>query len=133
MKAIQGPENTNKFCGPAVIAAIVGKTTGEVEQVIQQQTTRSVITYMTFSEVMSCLKYYGRLSVLSKYKSSLYSFLTTFSQNGRYILMVPGHFIAIEILPNGERFFLDNHTRKPINAFASARLMNPVGYILKVL
>lgn len=125
----------NKFCGPAVISSIAGITTDEAEKLIQdlRKNTRNV-TVVEFSEISRVLQSLGFKTMGMQYprNSSLYYLMISgLLKNGIYLIMVKGHAIAIEI-EDKNVFIIDNHTKKPINLAASARLNQPVLCLVKV-
>lgn len=63
---------------------------------------------------------------------SLFSVLTALvSSDGIYIVMVPKHFVCIEV-KDRNIYFNDNHTKEPIKAQSSARLNQSVECLYKV-
>lgn len=130
LNKIQQGQNT--FCGPAVISAICGISTDEAAKVIQGVTkqTRPVkaVWDTDLSEAFKRLGYNVRYLQAG---GSLY-YMLSILKTGVYVLVVPGHFICIEIDSDGKRYICDNHTRKPLNASASARLGQKVMRVIKV-
>lgn len=131
MNNIQGK---NTFCGPAVISSISGVSTDVAERYIQQirGNTRKVTSAYT-SEVVEAL---SRLGYRSSYLTHLSScgsifYLLSVLEDGQYIVMIPGHFICIEVEGN-KKFICDNHTKKPLSISSSARLSQQVQIVVKV-
>jgi hypothetical protein len=52
--------------------------------------------------------------------------------DGFYLVMIPNHFVCIEV---SERkiYFCDNHTKEPMPAASSARLLQPVLAVYKII
>lgn len=131
MNSITG---VNKFCGPAVISSIAGISTDEAERMVHELrgNTRKVKSMYT-TEVAEVLK---RLGYRAKYLTHLslcgsIFYLISILEDGLYLVMVPGHFILIEI-DGPNRFICDNHTKKPLNVNTSARLMQKVEQVVKI-
>jgi hypothetical protein len=108
----------NSFCGPAVISSLVGVSTDRAVEITHQirGNTRKVVGMYT-SEVCEVLKRLGfntvYLTHLNKCGSVFY--LMSVLDVGQYIVMVPGHFICIEVADDGKRYICDNHTKTPLN------------------
>lgn len=124
----------NNFCGPAVISAITGISTDAAEKRIQllRRNTKKVTGAFT-TELCEVLTRFGyRTSYLThlSHCGSIF-YLLSVLEDGQYIVCVPGHFICIEITDTA-KYICDNHTKKPININASARLSQQVQQVVKV-
>lgn len=126
-------EGLNKFCGPAVLSILTGKSTDECAAVIGSINGKHQIQGVTIEELLKALDRLGfdvKLAGLTGH--SLYRNLVDLSQeDGIYVMMLPKHFICIEV-NNKQVFFCDNHTKEPIPAQSSARLMQKVTIAYKV-
>lgn len=129
-------QGVNPFCGPAVISTITGMDTDEAAGLIQKarSSTRRVTGVYTH-ELITVLESLGyrchHLSGVAGY-SIFTLMLTRRFVPGIYLFITNGHFITIEIDPDGKRYISDNHSRKPVNISASARLTNKVFGVVKV-
>lgn len=120
-------EGSNTFCGPAVIASVAGITTDEAEKMIQHNRCNYKPVKSAYSsELVKVMRQLGwkTQTVLAK-PQSLYSFISEMKDDGYYLITVPHHFIVVYKEGN-QRFFCDNHTKEPIRAASSARLMQKV-------
>jgi hypothetical protein len=126
-------ENGNTFCGPGVISAITGIGTKEIERITQQIRRNSKpVRGMYTSELCEILHRLGwKTSYVNGMGGSLFYALGVLD-TGVYIVMVPGHFVCVEIDENKQRYFVDNHTKRPINAAVSARGMQRVHSVVRV-
>lgn len=126
----------NVFCGPAVISAVAGVTTDEAAKLVQDLRRSSrPVKAMYNSELIQVFSRLGFNTVyLDKYKTSSLFYLlhSVLLEPGTYVFMVPGHFIAIEINSDGRKYICDNHTKKPLNVTASARLSQKVTCVLRI-
>lgn len=125
-------EGFNKFCGPAVLSILTGKSTDECASVITKINGKYNITGV---ELLDLIKAAERLGFITKHvvpSGSLYRTLTSIIKNdGMYIVTVPNHFVCVEV--NDKKiYFCDNHTKEPIPAASSARLGQPVVALVKV-
>lgn len=124
----------NKFCGPSVISAITKISTDDAAKrlAIHRKCDPKYITGVTLGDlafVFDELEYKTNLTII-KPSRTLFAVLSLMKV-GIYVIMVPGHFIAIEATIC-DRVIVDNHVRVPINAAVSARLHQKVSYMLKV-
>lgn len=125
----------NKYCGPAALATICHLTTDEAEKVCQSVVgTTKPIKGLYPSDLRAAFRSLGyhTTTVNLPRGTSLFSAMFRMGQNhGMFVFEIPEHYIVIEITP-GERYICDNHTRKPINMSASARLNQKVMSVFKV-
>lgn len=124
----------NNFCGPAVISSITGISTDAAElhiQLLRRNSKKVKGAYTSeLCEVLERLNYRTTyLTHLSHCGSVFY--LLSVLEAGTYIIVVPGHFICIEITDTA-KYICDNHTKKPININSSARLSQQVHQVVKV-
>jgi len=126
----------NKYCGPAVVAAIAGITTDEAERCFKTIRGRyTSVTGVRTSEIVLVLELLGyKVSDISKTTDGKTIFNVLISGNlsdGVYIFAVKAHVVILQ-KESSNWFFLDNHTKRPINAGAAARLGQKVMLTLKV-
>lgn len=127
----------NQFCGPAVMSILTGKTTDECAAVIMEVTGRRQIDAVDTASIVSAFKKLGFIvDSLSLVKGSLYALLTRIAkEDGLYLVTIygykVGHIVAVEV-KDKQIYFCDNHTRQPIPAASSARLMQSVTQCIKL-
>lgn len=123
----------NQFCGPAVMSAITGKTTDECAAVISAITGKKEIRAVYTKDLMSAFKMLKfKAEKVQHYGYTLYAVISFLvNHDGMYVITVPKHFIAIEI-KDKQIYIIDNHTKVPINAAASARLSQKVDEVYKI-
>lgn len=124
----------NQFCGPAVLSILTGKSTDECAYAIGRIRNNYNVKGVTNNDLLAAannLGFYTDRVVVSG--RSLYMALVQLSTNGDgiYIVMVPKHFVCIEV-KDKQIYFCDNHTKEPIKAASSARLHQVVESIYKV-
>ena len=56
LKAITDGKDKNRFCGPSVISALTGLTTGEAARLIRKQTGKTCVMGTHISEVLNALR-----------------------------------------------------------------------------
>jgi len=126
-------EGFNKFCGPTVLSILTGKFTDECAQVISRINGQHNVTGVQLSDLLKAADRMGFDTRTISPQGSLYRSLTTLvKMNGIYIITVPRHFVCIEV-KDGKIYFCDNHTKEPIPAASSSRLMMPVLAINQVI
>lgn len=131
---LQQISGDNKWCGPGVISAIAGITTDEAEKLLQNEAgINRAITLVQMDWVKEVFTKLGYQMVPVRAQGSLYFTLTMLSMkpNAVYILVVPHHVVAIEVIDK-RIYFVDNHTKSPMNAASSARMMQRVTHIWRV-
>lgn len=122
----------NKFCGPAVLAVLTGKTTDECARVISSVNGAYKVEGVLLSHLMKAADKLGFDNQAVLGGNTLYSTLVRLAKSdGMYIVTVPNHFVAIEV-KEGKAYFCDNHTKEPIPAGSSARLLQQVLNVNKV-
>lgn len=116
----------NKYCGPAVLAILTGKSTDECAVVISNVSKQYLISGVQLNHLLEAADKLGFSNEKVDVHGSLYRQLVTISRSdGFYIITVPNHFVVIEV-KDKQIYFCDNHTKEPISASASARLMQAV-------
>lgn len=116
----------NKYCGPAVLAILTGKSTDECAAVISKVSKQYLISGVQLNHLLEAADKLGFSNEKVDVHGSLYRQLVTISRSdGFYIITVPNHFVVIEV-KDKKIYFCDNHTKEPISASASARLMQAV-------
>lgn len=130
-------EGHNRFCGPAVLSIVTGKSTDECAEAIRKINGNYKIEGVFLFHLIAAADKLGfKCEETPFIGNSLYSALTSISRNdGIYIVTISngvGHYVCVEIADR-KIYFCDNHTKEPIPAASSARLMNGVASIHKVL
>lgn len=130
------PVNTgmNKFCGPAVLSILTGKSTDDCAKVISSINGHYTIRGVELKDLIKAAERMGfeTKPVTNVYETSLFRTLTSLVNNdGLYIVMITGHFICIEV-KDRHIFFCDNHTKEAIPAASSSRLSMQVLACYKV-
>lgn len=118
----------NKFCGPAVLSILTGKSTDECARVISRINGQYNVAGVRLSDLLKAADKLGYDQYPAIPANSLYGTivrLTLANDDGMFIITVPNHFVVIEI-KDKKAFFCDNHTKEPIPAASSARLGQPV-------
>jgi len=122
----------NKYCGPAVLSILTGKSTDECANVISSVSGNYKVEGVELRHLLEAAKRLGFDSERIEHLFNLYATLVKLSANdGVYIIMVKGHFIVIEILDR-KIYLCDNHTKEQIPASSSARLQDKVLAVYKV-
>jgi len=127
-------EGQNQYCGPAVLSALTGKTTDECADVIRRVNGQRYITAVQVADLMQALRLLKFTCTEARTRSySLYGSISELINNpGMYVVVVPRHVVAVEITEDKQAYFVDNHTKKVINAAAAARLGQKLTGIYKV-
>lgn len=122
----------NKYCGPAVLSILTGKSTDECASVISSINGKYKIEGVELKHLLLAAERLGFDAESVAPAHSLFGTLTRLAdKDGLYIVTIKGHFVAVEV--NGKNiYFCDNHTKEPINAAASARLTQSVVAVHKV-
>jgi len=114
----------NEFCGPSVMSAICGITTDQAEHYIRCVTGQTKKVKGVFSQDLVkafSLAGYDSLNLSQYAGGSLFGTVPYLHNEGTYVLVVPGHFIAVE--KKDSKFTIcDSHRKIPLNLSASARL-----------
>jgi len=113
----------NKYCGPAVLSILTGRNTDECAKVIRSITNNYEVAGVQLQHLLQAASKLGFIQEMIPTQGSLYRMLLGLAKReGFYIITVPSHFVVIEVTDK-DIFFCDNHTKEPIKAAASARLM----------
>lgn len=116
----------NKFCGPAVLSILTGKSTDECASVIAGINGQYGVTGVQLSHLITAANKLGFRCETEQSGGSLFgTIVRLINDNGIYILTLPKHFVVIEI-NDKKAYFCDNHTKEPIPAASSARLTQQV-------
>lgn len=124
----------NQYCGPSVLSALTGRSTDECAAVISAISGRQEIKAVQMGHLIEAVKRL-RFDVISiKVPSfSLFGVLSHISKNeGMFIVGLPRHVVAVEICQE-KIYFIDNHTKHAIDAAGSARLIQRVDAVYKVV
>ena len=123
----------NKYCGPAVLSILTGKSTDECARVISRINGQYDVVGVELKHLLAAADRLGFDNKIIEPAGSLYGTLIRLATNGdgMYIISVPNHYVAIEV---NERkvYFCDNHTKEPMPAAASARLLQKVTAVNQV-
>lgn len=122
----------NEFCGPSVMSAITGESTDRCAAVISAVSGKSVIKAVSIAHLKEAFRRL-RFDVTDvDFSSTLYGTLMRLSdKDGFYIIMVPKHVVAIEVVQN-QVWLVDNASKQPLPANSSARLMQRVEHAFRV-
>jgi hypothetical protein len=133
MTTLSDVQGVNKYCGPAVLAALTGESTDRCAAVISRISGKNEIKAVNrqhLKEVLKALKFdveetqYGG--------ATLYGTLFRMhSVPGKYVVFVPHHIVAVEVKEN-QIYICDNHTKTPIDIKQSARLSQKVEIVWRV-
>lgn len=132
LKEIHG---MNQFCGPGVLSALTGKSTDECAAVISAVSGRSEIRAVQPGHLLEALRRLRfRTIKLEPTARSLYGNLLHLADNTNsfYVIGVPKHVVAVEVAEN-QIYLIDNHSKLALPAGSSARLMQKVDLIYKVV
>ena len=122
----------NKYCGPAVLSILTGKSTDECARVISSINGKYNIEGVQLKDLLEAASRLGFDADPVAAGTSLFGTLVRLStRDGIYIVTVPKHFVAIEV-DKGQVYFCDNHTKEPMPAASSARLQQAVLAVHKV-
>ena len=122
----------NKYCGPAVLSILTGKSTDECARMIGSVNGEYNIKGVTLNHLLEAASRLGFDQESVPHATTLYGTLVRLSQaDGLYIVTVTGHFVCVEVRDK-IIYLCDNHTKKPIPAGASARLLQQVKNVNKV-
>lgn len=112
----------NKFCGPAVLSILTGKSTDECALVISRINGQYNVAGVQLSDLLKAADKMGFDCTLANAGNTLFGTLMRLAlEDGMYIVTVPSHFVVIEV-KDKKAYFCDNHTKEPIPAESSARL-----------
>lgn len=123
----------NKFCGPAVLSILTGKSTDECARVISSINGQYRVEGVQLNDLLRAADKLGFDQKAYPASSSLYVALTRLvNDDGMYIVTLPNHFVAIEVSEK-RIYFCDNHTKEPMPAASSARMLQKVMAVHKVI
>lgn len=116
----------NKYCGPAVLSILTGKSTDDCARIISSINGKYTIEGVKLPDLLEAANRLGFDCDMVPHGNNLYGTLVRLANtDGIYIVSVSNHFVAIEV--NDKKiFFCDNHTKEPMPAAASARLLQRV-------
>ena len=133
MTNLKPVEGMNKYCGPAVLATLTGRSTDDCAWEISKVNGQYTITGVVLKDLITAAKRMGFDCIQEAGAGSLFRTLTTIvGRDGMYIVMVPNHYVCIEV-KDKKIYFCDNHTKEPIPAASSARMMQKVDAIYRVV
>jgi hypothetical protein len=124
----------NKFCGPAVMSALTGKSTDECASIISAISGRQEIRAV---EIKHLIEAFRRLrfdmTQINKTSYTLFGNLSSLAaKRGMYIILVPKHVIAVEVTSDNHLYLIDNHSKQPLPAESSARLSQKCEAVYKI-
>jgi len=123
----------NKYCGPAVLSILTGKSTDECARVISNINGKYNVTGVQLNDLLLAASRLGFDCIPATKANTLYGTLIRLvNEDGMYIITVPNHFVTIEVVDK-KIYFCDNHTKEPIPAASSARLGQQVLAAQKVI
>lgn len=123
----------NKYCGPAVLSILTGKSTDECAAVISSINGKYHVTGVLLTDLLRAADKLGFDQFPYPALGSLYVTLTRIvNDDGMYIVTLPNHFVCIEV-NNRKIYFCDNHTKQVMPASSSARLTQKVNAVHKVV
>lgn len=126
-------EGFNKYCGPSVLAALTGRSTDACAAVISAVTGAKVIKAVQIAHLIEALKRieFTTEEIRPPGRTVFGCLGALVNKDGFYIINVPRHVIAVEI-KDKQIYLIDNHTKRAINAGASARLTQTVEKVYQV-
>jgi ABC-type bacteriocin/lantibiotic exporter with double-glycine peptidase domain len=123
----------NKYCGPAVLSILTGKSTDECARVISSINGKYTIEGVELKHLLLAAERLGFDSEGINPAANLYGTLVSLApRDGVYIVTITGHFVVIEV-KDKKIYFCDNHTKEPMPAAASARMMQACKAVHKVV
>lgn len=131
MKTVIG---MNKYCGPAVLSILTGRSTDDCAYEISKINGAYNVSGVYTRDLLKAADKLGftNLPIGGVAELSLYRTLITISKDdGMYIVAIKGHFVVIEVVEH-KLYFCDNHTKEPIPAASSARLSMQTESVHKV-
>ena len=125
----------NRFCGPAALSILTGRSTDECASIIQAiEKTLDVQGVKLETMLKACQKLRMKTEMVPTTEgASLFYVLSLLAKNeGIYLIMIKRHYVVIEITvkknpvnpkyPESKILLCDNHTKEPLDAAGSARL-----------
>lgn len=132
MTSLKEVHGLNTYCGPAVLSALTGRSTDECAAVISSITGQTTIKGVFTKDILLALKKLRFNSEPVLCGRTLYgTILRLADHDGFYIIVVPHHYVALEV-SNHQVYLIDNHTKAPLLANSSARMMQKVEAAWKV-
>ena len=126
-------EGFNKFCGPAVLSILTGKSTDECAAVITRINGQYNVTGVLLTDLLRACDRLGFDQRAVNPQGSLFRTLTSIiHKDGMYIVTLDKHFVCVEV-KDKKIYFCDNHTKEPIPAASSARLSQNVVALHQVI
>lgn len=124
----------NKYCGPAVLSILTGKSTDECARVIGRINGQYNVVGVLLTDLLKAADKMGFDNTFVDTASSFYGTLVRLAVrgDGTYIVTVPNHFVVIEV-KDRKVYFCDNHTKEPMPAASSARLLQKVVSVYQVI
>jgi hypothetical protein len=124
---------TNQFCGPAVLSIITGKSVDDCAGLFAQHKGVSDVKEITYADMHAILTKLRYKFTDIATDCSLYSCMVQVSSKpGFYIVGLPKHVGALEVVSSHEIYFCDNHTKEPIRGSSSARMSQRVDKLIRV-
>lgn len=124
----------NRFCGPAVLSTLTGESTDRCAAVISKITGKNEVKAVARNVLrmaLEKLKFDVHETIYGG--STLYGCLHRMhTDNGVYAVFVKAHVVAVEV-KDEQIFICDNHTKTPIDIKQSARLMQHVEMVWRVV
>ena len=123
----------NKFCVPAVMSALTGRSTDECAAVITSINGKQEIKAVNVPDIIKAFKKL-RFDIVEESvpARTLYGVLSSLSsKDGNYLILVPKHIVAIRV-ENNQIQLIDNASKEPLDASASARLTQSVDKVFKI-
>lgn len=122
----------NKFCGPAVLSILTGKSTDDCAHTISSINGHFRVEGVLLTHLLIAAKQLGFDNKAYPASGSLFVTLTRLvNDDGLYIFTIEEHFVVIEVKDKAI-YFCDNHTKEPMPAASSARLLQKVVSVNKV-
>lgn len=122
----------NQYCGPSVLSALTGESTDRCAAVISSISGKKEIRAVEWHHLTQAFEKLRFNVTKVEHGRTLYGTLLMLADNdGFYIIGVPKHVVAIEVT-NNQIYLIDNHSKSPLPADSSARLMQKVDAAYKV-
>ncbi len=125
----------NRFCGPAVLSILTGKSSDECALVISKINGNYNVTGVNINHLLQALDKLGfdQIHIKTVEGASLYRTLIQLALiDGMYVLWIGNHYVCVEVTAK-KIYFCDNHTKEPIPAESSAHLGMKVVNVYRVI
>lgn len=125
----------NEYCGPVVLSALTGLSTDRCAAAISAVTGQKSAVKGTDRRVLVEVLKRLRFDVVETniIGMTLYGVLFKLpKEDGFYIIHLPKHVVAVEVQKDNI-YLCDNHSKHPIDIRHSARLLQKVEKVLKVI